>query len=98
MLEAGTRSLGKGGSGFIRVFLSYGFSLPIFKTHDNFFLRGKGKGELRIDAKFTSSKALMSAYLQEVPNTPVSINHSLLHFDSEFDMVGNIFDNIKEPW
>ena len=87
MLEAGTRSLGKGGSGFIRVFLSYGFSLPIFKTHDNFFLRGKGKGELRIDAKFTSSKALMSAYLQEVPNTPVSINHSLLHITLTLNLI-----------
>ena len=87
MLEAGKRSLGKGGSGFIRVFLSYGFSLPIFKTHDNFFFRGKGKGELRIDAKFTSSKALMSAYLQEVPNTPVSINHSLLHITLTLNLI-----------
>ena len=52
-----------------------------------FFLRGKGKGELRIDAKFTSSKALMSAYLQEVPNTPVSINHSLLHITLTLNLI-----------
>ena len=88
MLEAGKRSLGKGGSGFIRVFLSYVFfSSYVFKTHDNFFLRGKGKGELRIDAKFTSSKALMSAYLQEVPNTPVSINLSLLHITLTLNLI-----------
>ena len=73
--------------GSLGFFFLTSFSLPIFKTHDNFFLRGKGKGELRIDAKFTSSKALMSAYLQEVPNTPVSINHSLLHITFTLNLI-----------
>ena len=73
--------------GLLGFFFLTSFSLPIFKTHDNFFLRGKGKGELRIDAKFTSSKALMSAYLQEVPNTPVSINHSLLHITLTLNLI-----------
>ena len=33
---------------------------------DNFCLRGKRQGELKLNAKFTNSKDLMTSYLQEV--------------------------------
>ena len=33
---------------------------------DNFCFRGKRQGELKLNAKFTNSKDLMTSYLQEV--------------------------------
>ena len=33
---------------------------------ENFCFRGKGKGDLRVSAKFTNSRELMTSYLQEV--------------------------------